>query len=325
MVVQRWDSEDQERAMFERFTDRGRQVVVLAHEEARRLEHDFVGTEHILLGLLQEGEGVAGKALESLGISLEAVRTKVMEISGPPGSSTTESPPFTPRAKKVLDLALREALQLGQNFIGTEHMLLGIVREGQGLAAQVLVSMGTDLTRVRQQVIQLLSGYAPSGDPKRLLPRPSSIAFRRPTLVDPGAGVSSAPVPVDPTILVTWEDVEEVLRTVAALGEAAVVAWEASGIAHRSCDYIPKPLPSVTISVAGAEVSREAFERTTANRHHALIAGLGDAATFEVSTGSLRVLKGSVAFSIIVRDHPNPRAAAIALARKAGERLERAT
>ena len=145
--------------MFERFTDRARRVLVLAQEEARLLSHSFIGTEHILLGLIQEGEGVAAKALESLGISLEAVREKVEETSGPAGSAPTGSPPFTPRAKKVLELSLREALQLGHNYIGTEHMLLGLVREGEGVAAQVLISLGADLARVRQQVIQLLSGY----------------------------------------------------------------------------------------------------------------------------------------------------------------------
>jgi ATP-dependent Clp protease ATP-binding subunit ClpC len=136
---------------------------VLAQEEARLLNHNFIGTEHILLGLIHEGEGVAAKALESLGISLEGVREKVEETIGPAGSSTTGSPPFTPRAKKVLELSLREALQLGHNYIGTEHMLLGLVREGEGVAAQVLVSLGADLSRVRQQVIQLLSGYQSPG------------------------------------------------------------------------------------------------------------------------------------------------------------------
>ena len=145
--------------MFERFTDRARRVLVLAQEEARLLNHNFIGTEHILLGLIHEGEGVAAKALESLGISLEAVREKVEETIGPAGNAPAGSPPFTPRAKKVLELSLREALQLGHNYIGTEHMLLGLVREGEGVAAQVLVSLGADLSRVRQQVIQLLSGY----------------------------------------------------------------------------------------------------------------------------------------------------------------------
>ena len=151
----RWNDEP----VNERFTDRARRVLVLAQEEARLLNHSFIGTEHILLGLIHEGEGLAAKALESLGISLEAVREKVEETIGPAGSAPTGSPPFTPRAKKVLELSLREALQLGHNYIGTEHILLGLVREGEGVAAQVLVSLGADLPRVRQQVITLLSGY----------------------------------------------------------------------------------------------------------------------------------------------------------------------
>jgi len=149
--------------LFERFTDRARRVLVLAQEEARLLNHNFLGTEHILLGLIHEGEGVAAKALESLGISLEAVREKVEETIGPAGTAASGAPPFTPRAKKVLELSLREALQLGHNYIGTEHLLLGLIREGEGVAAQVLVSLGADLSRVRQQVIQLLSGYGGAG------------------------------------------------------------------------------------------------------------------------------------------------------------------
>ncbi|MEE2768399.1 MAG: ATP-dependent Clp protease ATP-binding subunit [Actinomycetota bacterium] len=149
--------------MFERFTDRARRVVVLAQEEARLLNHNYIGTEHILLGLIHEGEGVAAKALESLGVSLEAVRSQVEELIGQGGSSPSGHIPFTPRAKKVLELSLREALQLGHNYIGTEHILLGLIREGEGVAAQVLVKLGADLSRVRQQVIQLLSGYAGAG------------------------------------------------------------------------------------------------------------------------------------------------------------------
>ena len=145
--------------MFERFTDRARRVVVLAQEEARMLSHNYIGTEHILLGLIHEGEGVAAKALESLGISLEAVRAQVEDIIGQGQQAPSGHIPFTPRAKKVLELSLREALQLGHNYIGTEHILLGLIREGEGVAAQVLVKLGADLNRVRQQVIQLLSGY----------------------------------------------------------------------------------------------------------------------------------------------------------------------
>src|ERR1700716_4419694 len=145
--------------MFERFPDRARRVLVLAQEEARMLHHDHTGTEHILLGLIGEGEGVAAKALESLGISLEAVRQHVGEIIGQGQQAPSGHIPFTPRAQKVLELSLREALQLGHNYIGTEHILLGLIREGEGVAAQVLVKLGADLNKVRQQVIQLLSGY----------------------------------------------------------------------------------------------------------------------------------------------------------------------
>jgi hypothetical protein len=164
--------------MFERFTDRARRVVVLAQEEARMLNHGFIGTEHILLGLIHEGEGVAARALESLGISLEVVRSQVEETIGqgqqPPGGHV----PFTPRAKKVLELSLREAMQLGHNYIGTEHILLGLIHEGEGVAAQVLVKLGADLNTVRQQVIQLLgpagadTGFihvAPPGNAERRL------------------------------------------------------------------------------------------------------------------------------------------------------------
>jgi ATP-dependent Clp protease ATP-binding subunit ClpC len=142
--------------MFERFTDRARRVVVLAQEEARDLGHNYIGTEHILLGLLREREGVAARALESLGISLDVARQQVGEIIGTGGGMPTGHIPFTPRAKKVLELSLREALQLGHNYIGTEHILLGLVREGDGVGAQVLVGLGADLPTVRREVVNLL-------------------------------------------------------------------------------------------------------------------------------------------------------------------------
>ena len=150
--------------MFERFTDRARRVVVLAQEEARMLNHNYIGTEHILLGLIHEGEGVAAKALESLGISLDAVRQQVEEIIGQGQQAPSGHIPFTPRAKKVLELTRREAEQLGHNYIGTEHILLGLIREGDGVAAQVLVKLGADLNRVRLTVIQLLHGH-PAKEP----------------------------------------------------------------------------------------------------------------------------------------------------------------
>jgi ATP-dependent Clp protease ATP-binding subunit ClpC len=145
--------------MFEKFTDKARRVVVLAQEEAKMLNHNYIGTEHLLLGLIHEGEGVAAKSLEALGISLDAVREQVQEIIGTGQTAPSGHIPFTPRAKKVLELSLREALQLGHSYIGTEHLLLGLIREGEGVAAQVLTKLGADTNRVRQQVIQLLSGF----------------------------------------------------------------------------------------------------------------------------------------------------------------------
>jgi ATP-dependent Clp protease ATP-binding subunit ClpC len=146
--------------MFERFTDRARRVVVFAQDEARGLNHNWIGTEHLLLAVIREGQGVGAKALESMQISLDAARQQVESIIGrgqePVGDGHIA---FTPRAKKVLELSLREALQLGHNYIGTEHILLGLIREGDGVAALVLVNLGSDLNRARQQVIQLLHGH----------------------------------------------------------------------------------------------------------------------------------------------------------------------
>jgi ATP-dependent Clp protease ATP-binding subunit ClpC len=145
--------------MFERFTDRARQVVALAQEEARMLDHDYIGTEHILHGLLREGDGYAARSLESLGISLDAVRQQVQEIIGRSQQAPSGHIQFTPRAKKALELSLRESLQFGHYYIGTEHILLGLLHEGDGVAAQVLVRLGADLDRVRERVIRLLHGY----------------------------------------------------------------------------------------------------------------------------------------------------------------------
>jgi ATP-dependent Clp protease ATP-binding subunit ClpC len=181
--------------VFERFTDRARQVVVLAQEEARMLNHNYIGTEHLLLGLVHEGEGVAAKALESLGISLEAVRQQIEEIIGQGQQAPAGHIPFTPRAKKVMELAGREATDLGHNYIGTEHLLLGLIREGEGVAAQVLVKLGADLAGVRQQVIHLLGGRAGrgmlSGRPRR-----GKRARARPVLS--GRTVRQRRIPLDP-------------------------------------------------------------------------------------------------------------------------------
>jgi ATP-dependent Clp protease ATP-binding subunit ClpA len=150
--------------MFERFDEQARRVVVLAQEEARMLNHNYIGTEHILLGLLHEKQSVAGRALESLGIGLDAVRQQIEEIIGRGEQAPSGHVPFTKRAKKTLELSLRESLQLGHTYIGTEHILLGLLREGEGVAAQVLVKLGAELSRVRQQVIQLLHGHHGGGE-----------------------------------------------------------------------------------------------------------------------------------------------------------------
>jgi len=152
--------------MFERFTDRARRVVVLAQEEARMLDHGYIGTEHLLLGLIHEGEGVAAKTLEAMGISLDAVRQQVETTIGRGEEAPSGHIPFTPRAKRVLELSLRESGQLGHNYIGTEHILLGLIREGEGVAAQVLVKLGADPNRVRQLVVQLLHGHGAEDRPK---------------------------------------------------------------------------------------------------------------------------------------------------------------
>jgi ATP-dependent Clp protease ATP-binding subunit ClpC len=169
--------------MFERFTDRARRVVVLAQDEARLLNHNYIGTEHILLGLVHEGEGVAAKAMAALGISLEAVRQQVEQIIGRGQQAPSGHIPFTPRAKKVLELSLRESLQLGHDYIGTEHILLGLLREGEGVAAQVLVRLGADLNRVRQEVIKLLRhGQGETGPHPIALARDTQLAEIQDTL-----------------------------------------------------------------------------------------------------------------------------------------------
>jgi ATP-dependent Clp protease ATP-binding subunit ClpA len=200
--------------MFQRFTDRARRVVVLAQEEARRLDHNYIGTEHILLGLISEGEGVAAKALKSLGISLDAVRQQVEEIIGrgqqePPGHI-----PFTPRAKKVLELSLRESKQLGNNYIGTEHILLGLIREGNGVAAQVLVKLGADLKLVRQQVIQLLHGHT-AEEPEPVVEVRLGMVEQRLTAIEQRVGIGP-----------DTSDLDEQIEVVRTEKEAAVDAQD---------------------------------------------------------------------------------------------------
>lgn len=147
--------------MFERFTDRARRVVVLAQEEARNLNHNYIGTEHMLLGLLYEGEGVAAQALKAFNVDVEDARKRVEGIIGQGQQAPSGHIPFTPRGKKVMELGLREALQLGHNYIGTEHLLLALIREGEGVGAQVLTQLGADLNRTRKKVLDIIGeGYA---------------------------------------------------------------------------------------------------------------------------------------------------------------------
>jgi len=280
---------------------------VLAQEEARLLNHDFIGTEHILLGMLAEGDGVAARVLESLGVPLGAVREKVAETIGPSASSASGAPPFTPRAKKVLELSLQQALKLGHNYIGTEHMLLGLVRESEGVAAQVLVALGADLSRVRQRVIEVLSD-TPSIDEQ--------------AAVDPEAVVPTE-MPADPAILVDRGDVEAALCTDPMIQASAPKETNTPPVTYRTCTYVPRTLPTVSISVVGAEVTREAFDSFGAGRGWADVDGLGDAATYNPRTSSLRVLKGSTVFVVSVIGAGDHLVTATALARTALKRLDR--
>jgi ATP-dependent Clp protease ATP-binding subunit ClpC len=167
--------------MFERYTDRARRVVVLAQEEARELGHNYVGTEHILLGLIHEGNGIAAQALTALGVSLDATRTQIEAIIGRGELARVQDGPiaFTPRTKKVLELASREAWDLGHNYIGTEHILLGLMRESDGVGAQVLNSAGIEFSAVRHQIRELLRGqqesYLPSGERPAASPQPNRL------------------------------------------------------------------------------------------------------------------------------------------------------
>ncbi len=181
--------------VFERFTDRARRVVVLAQEEARMLNHNYIGTEHILLGLVRERDGVAAKALDSLNIKLDAVRREVEDAIGQGQATPAGHIPFTPRAKKVLELSLREALQLGHNYIGTEHILLGLIREGEGVAAQVLQKLGADLDRVRQTVIQILSGYAAGAEVRKVEGGAETEELAAEMEVEPATEIAPAPIP----------------------------------------------------------------------------------------------------------------------------------
>jgi len=202
--------------VFERFTDKARRVVVLAQEEARILDHNYVGTEHLLLGLIREEEGVAARALVSLDISLEDVRSQVRTIIGEGTAAPAGHIPFTPRTKKALELALREALQLGHNYIGTEHILLGLVREGEGVAAQVLGELGAEPDRIRGVVIELLAAYSGTGAPSWTYEEPKQ---RRAFRTRPRFRRTGADGPDCPTCHVLLEGSTGVRRVTATGGE----------------------------------------------------------------------------------------------------------
>jgi len=312
-------------AVFERFTDRSRRVLLQAQEEAHVLGHNFIGTEHILLGLIHEGEGVAAKALESFGISLEPVQARVMEISAASNPPISNSPPFTPRSKKVLELSLRAALNLGHNYIGTEHILLGLVREGEGVAAQVLQQLGVDLQQVRQRVIELLSGYSGAAHDRlhRLTEQGLGGAGAQrdpgPAPAVGGDSVVKADIPLGAAALLGWEDARAVVLSGTLIGDARLERAELDGVVYEICTYHPLPPPEVSLLVAGAIVSREAFDAFTnlSLPDAEPVEGLGEAATYSVARQSLRVLSGTTLFVVNVRRHAHPKEAAIEAARRA--------
>jgi ATP-dependent Clp protease ATP-binding subunit ClpC len=229
--------------MLERFTGRARRVVVLAQEEASVLNHDCVGTGHILLGLIHEGEGTAARALESLGISLEVVRQQVEEIIGKGQQARSGSIPFTARAKKVLELSLREALGLGHDYIGAEHILLGLIREGEDVAAEVLVKLGADLNRVRQQVIQLLhgdQGKEPAGAPAA---PPERVKLPKEPAGTPAAPPERAKLPV--------------AARVNAIGSRLSSVWQRVGAGPGTGGRGQRPPETVQVALVGVRVEQQ--------------------------------------------------------------------
>lgn len=275
---------------------------MLANEEARLLDHNFVGTEHILLGLINEGDGTAARTLTALGVTAEAVRELVEETIGPADAPHVDPAPFSPRAKKTLELALREALGLNQNYIGTEHLLLGLIREREAVAAQILVAIAGDLTLVRQKLLSVLAG-----EPGR--PHPLAA-------VD-GGDVEVASLPVRPSSLLGWQDVLPILAGAVAADAQTRTAY-VGGVTYETCTYLRERLPEISISVAAARVTREAFDRY-GDRLDGVeeLDAIGDAATYSAETQSLRVLVDGVVLVARVQRHHDPRGTAIAVAKRA--------
>lgn len=287
-------AEDQTATVFERFTERARRVMVLAQEEARLLDHGFIGTEHLLLGMIHEGEGVAARALAAHGVTLERARAEVTQILGDAGTPFRGSPPFTPRSKAVLELSLREAIERGNEYLGTEHLLLGLLREGQGVAVHVLATLAGDPADVRSTVLDLLAG----GPPGAL------------AAVD-SAAVAGDGVPVAPLALIGPEEARALAGGWLAVdSEGRDVELDETLYATRR--YRAAPGPELTVAVVGAAVPREAFDAFTARIPDAEPAGgLGDAATWSATRSSLRVLRRTTVFVVRVTGHPDPRAAAV--------------
>lgn len=284
--------------MFERFTDRSRRVLVLAQEEVRLLDHDAITTEHLLLGLIGEGDSVAARSLASAGVSLDAARAKVRDATPPSGRDLSSSPPFSDGARKALELALSEALQLGHQHLGPEHLLLGVV--GEGGASDVLAGLGVDSMRLRQEVITRAGG----------------VHLEEIAAVD-GAAVAAADVPMGLASNLGRDDVAAVLAA-GLLPTSHTTRAEADGVVYETCRYHLLGRPEISVSVAAASVTRAAFESYTSRIPEAQpVEGLGDLATYSPVTFSLRVLSGTMLLVVVVKDHPHPREAAETVAKRA--------
>jgi hypothetical protein len=295
--------------VFERFTDRARRVLVLAQEESRLLRHDQIGTEHILGGLVYEGEGVAAQALTSLGVTLKDVREAVLSTVGEGTTEpSTASPPFTPRAKKLLERSLREALHLRHNHIGPEHLLLALVHEEACRGSDVLVALGVEPEKVRA-VVQGLLGRS---DP--LL----KIAAEDVTLTD---------TPLDPATLLTLDDVDAALREHPIVDRPKSGGRHVGGVHYQWCSFSARAAPTIWFAVAAAEVTVAALERAVGGPDDAdwvaPVEGVGDRASFDRRTSTLTVLSGSTLFVITVAEARNESLELTsALARKVLRRLE---
>ena len=292
--------------MFERFTDRARRILVLAQEECRFLRHDEIAPEHLLIGMLQEGEGTAAQVLASSRISLTDVRETLITVVGQGVGAAPETPPFTAGSKKVLDQSLAEALALGHSYIGTEHLLLALTHEDNEGATDLLERMGAEPDVLRTRVLELLS----SADP---LPAVHS------------EDVQMGTTPPDPADLLTIDDVEDVWRDHALVGMESAGTTNVHGVGHRWSSFQSLTLPTAWLAVTGGEVSTEAFDRYSASVGPDVadpVEGVGDRATFNRRANALRVLSGSTLFVVrVTGGQGRSLELATALARKVLARL----